>query len=278
VFHMGIAGAGLSTALSQCVSFTILLSAFLRGKTQSRLSLRYFRIDRKTWDIVSVGFPSMIRQGLASLSTMVLNHCAAVYGDAAIAAMSIVSRVNFFMFAVGLGMGQGFQPVAGYNYGAQKFSRVRKAFRFTLVLSEGMLAVMALLGFLLSPVVVGWFRNDPEVVAVGSVALRYQCFALLFQPLAVMSNMTFQITGQRMLASATAMLRSGLYFIPVVIVLSLTTGVWGIETAQAIADIMTFFTVLPLIVRFFRRLPQDNSLAPVHTGIHLESHPDLLNK
>ena len=257
VFHMGVAGAGLSTALSQCVSFGILLSAYLRGKTQTHFSLRYFRLGREAGDIVSIGFPSLIRQGLASLSTMVLNHCAAVYGDAAIAAMSIVSRINFFMFAIGLGMGQGFQPVAGYNFGAQKYSRVRKAFRFTLALSEGMLAVVAVAGFVISNVVVGWFRNDPAVIAIGSVALRYQCVALLFQPLPVMGNMTFQITGQRGLASITAMLRSGLYFIPIVIVLSLTTGVWGIEVSQAIADVMTFFTMLPLILRFFRDLPQD---------------------
>lgn len=277
-FHMGIAGAGLSTALSQCVSFTILLSAFLRGKTQSKLSIRYFRFSRRIWNIVSTGFPSLVRQGLASLSTMVLNHCAAPYGDAAIAAMSIVSRINFFMFAVGLGMGQGFQPVAGYNYGAKIYSRVRGSFRFTLALSEAMLGVMAVVGFLLSPVVVGWFRNDPEVIAVGSVALRFQCAALLFQPLSVMSNMTFQITGQRALASFTAMLRSGLYFIPAVVALSLTAGVWGIETAQAIADVLAFFTVLPLIVRFFRKLPQDDAPASAGTSVIFKRHADLLNK
>ncbi|NLI54658.1 MAG: MATE family efflux transporter [Clostridiales bacterium] len=258
VFHMGIAGAGLSTALSQCVSFIILLSAFLRGKTQSRLALRNFQFDKKVWEIVSTGFPSLIRQGLTTLSTMVLNHCAAAYGDAAIAAMSIVSRINFFMFAIGLGIGQGFQPVAGYNYGSQKYSRVRKAFRFTLLASEGVLGVMSIIGLLLSPAVVGWFRNDPEVIAIGSIALRYQCIALLFQPLSVTSNMTFQITGQRALASFTAMLRSGLYFIPAITILTLLTGIWGVETAQAITDVLTFFTVLPLIIRFFRNMPRDD--------------------
>lgn len=258
VFHMGIAGAGLATALSQCVSFIILLSVFLRGKTQSRLSLQCFRFGKKMWDIISTGFPSLIRQGLATLSTMVLNHCAAPYGDAAIAAMSIVSRINFFMFATGLGMGQGYQPVAGFNFGAQKYLRVRKAFRFTLLLSECMLGVMAVIGFLLSPVVIGWFRNDPQVIAIGSVALRYQCVALLFQPLSVMSNMTFQTTGRRGLASFTAMLRSGLYFIPIVSSLTLLTGVWGIQSAQAITDILTFFTVLPLVVHYFHKMPHND--------------------
>lgn len=277
VFHMGIAGAGLSTALSQCVSFAILLSAFLRGKTQSRLSIHLFQF-KKIWDIVSTGFPSMVRQGLASLSTMVLNHCAAVYGDAAIAAMSIVSRLSFFMFAVGLGMGQGFQPVMGYNYGAQKFARVRSAFRFTLLLSEGMLSVMAVIGLLLSPVVVGWFRDDPAVIAIGSVALRYQCAALLFQPISVMGNMTFQITGQRALATFTAMLRSGLYFLPLVIVLSLWAGVWGIESSQAIADVLSFLTILPLIARFFRKLPKDDAPSLADSRPIFEPHTGLMHQ
>lgn len=258
IFDMGIAGAGLSTALSQCISFLILLSMFLRGKTQSRIAIRYFSFDSiKIWEIISTGFPSLVRQGLTSISTMVLNQCAGIYGDAAVAAMSIVSRVNFFLFAVGLGMGQGFQPVCGYNYGAGKFSRVRKAFRFTLLMSEGLLGLLAIMGLLLSPVVVSWFRNDPEVIGIGAIALRYQCVTLFFQPLSIMSNMTFQSTGQKGLASFCATLRSGLYFIPVIIILNYYIGITGIQIAQAIAEVLTFITILPLTIRFFKNMPQD---------------------
>lgn len=267
VFHMGIAGAGLSTALSQIASFLILLTTFLRGKTQSRLSVHFVRFDRKIWDIVSIGFPSLIRQGLVTFSTMVLNNCAALYGDAAIAAMSIVARLNFFMFAIGLGMGQGFQPVAGYNYGARLYSRVRKAFRFTLFFTETVLGILATLGIIISSVVVGWFRNDPDVIAIGAVALRLQCITLFLQPLIVMSNMTFQITRQRTLATVTAVLRSGLYFIPLVIFLTPTIGIIGIESAQAIADVATFLTVLPLIITFFKKMPNcdaTSQLAQMH--------------
>ena len=255
---MGVAGAGLATALSQCVSFVILLSIFLLGKTESKISLKYFSFDfKKIWEIVSTGFPSLIRQGLTSISTMILNQCAMAYGDAAIAAMSIVSRINFFMFAIGLGMGQGFQPVCGYNYGAGKFSRVREAYRFTLLVSEIALGVFAIICFFFSPTVVGWFRNDVEVIAIGAVALRYQCVALFFQPLSVMSNMTFQSTGQRGIATLTSVLRSGMYFIPLVILLSHFFGLWGIEASQAISDILTFLTILPFIVIFVNRLPAD---------------------
>lgn len=259
VLDMGIAGAGIATALSQSVSFLILLSMFLREKTQSKLSYKYLRFDvKKIWDIVSTGFPSMVRQGLSSISTMVLNHCASMYGDVAVAAMSIVSRINFFIFAIGLGVGQGYQPVCGFNYGARKFARVRKAFKFTLILAEIMLGIMVIIGLILSPVLIGCFRDDPNVIEIGTVALRYQCIALLFQPLIVMSNMTFQSTGKRALASFTATLRSGIYFIPLIFILNCTLKILGIEIAQAIADMLSFLTVLPLTFKFFRDMPKEN--------------------
>lgn len=258
VLDMGVAGAGLSTALSQAVSFCILLSMFLRGKTQSKLSIKLLKIDIRTWEIVSTGFPSLIRQGLSSISTMLLNHCAGLYGDAAVAAMSIVSRVNFFMFAIGLGLGQGFQPVCGYNYGAGKYSRVKKGFKFTFIVSEITIGVLAVLGLILSSVVIGWFRDDPDVIAIGSVALRFQCVALFFQPMSVMCNMAFQSTGHRTLASVSAMFRSGIFFIPTLLILNRFFGVLGVESAQAIADIMAAVVMLPMMIFFFKRMPEDS--------------------
>ncbi|MCD7778727.1 MAG: MATE family efflux transporter, partial [Clostridiales bacterium] len=145
-FDLGIAGAGISTAVSQIISFLILISFFLRGKTSSKLKIANFRLDfSKLKDIITIGFPSMARQGLQSISTMLLNNYAAFYGDSAVAAMNIVSRVTFLIFAVGLGIGQGYQPVCGFNYGAGKYSRVKKAFKFTLCLGETLLVAFALI-------------------------------------------------------------------------------------------------------------------------------------
>ena len=126
VWNMGIAGAGISTAASQLISFFILLSMFLSKRTQSRISLKYFKSGIKNLPaICSTGFPSLMRQGLSSVSTMLLNNAAGLYGDAAVAGMTIVNRICFFIFAVGLGIGQGFQPVCSFNYGAKKFKRVK---------------------------------------------------------------------------------------------------------------------------------------------------------
>lgn len=255
---LGVTGAGLSTALSQFISFVILLYMFLSGRTQSKISIRSVTTQAgDVFEIAATGFPSLIRQGLSSVSTMVLNQQAAVYGDAAVAAMSIVSRICMFIFSVGLGIGQGFQPVSGFNYGAGKYSRVRKAFRSTLIIAECMIGILAVAGLCFSSRAIGIFRDDPEVIRIGTDALRYQCVALFFQPLCVVANMTFQSTGHKGGAAFLSMLRSGLYFIPMLIVMTHYTGLFGIQTAQPLADMLSFITVIPFMILFFKRLPQD---------------------
>ncbi|MCH5188488.1 MAG: MATE family efflux transporter [Oscillospiraceae bacterium] len=263
-FNMGTAGAGLSTALSQIVGFFILLSMYLCGKSQTRISVKNadFR-PAVVGDIAATGFPSLLRQGLSSISTMILNQQAKPFGDAAIAAMSsIVNRVNFFAFALGLGLGQGFQPVSSFNYGAKKYSRVRKAFWFTVIVSEVLLAIVGAVIFLNTDAIIRLFRDDPAVTAIGSVALKWQCIALLFQPLAVCANMMFQSCGYRLLASLTAILRSGLYFIPMIMVLSHFLGLTGIQLAQPVTDVLLFVTTIPVLYYFLKKLPPDGEDIP----------------
>lgn len=260
-FNMGIEGAGLSTALSQVVSFSILLVMFLSGRTQSRLSLKYMTGDiiNPLFDIMKTGFPSLIRQGLNSLSTMVLNGLAGGYGDAAVAAMSIVNRICFFIFAIGLGIGQGFQPVSAFNYGAKKYSRVKKAYAFTLFMGEILLGILAIVGFCLSGKLIGIFRDNIEVIKIGTVALRYQLVALFFQPLTICTNMLFQSIGENKKASILAILRSGLFFIPVIFIMSHFFGLTGIEMSQTIADMLAFCVTLPMIIRFLKAMPSDEN-------------------
>ncbi|MBQ6998603.1 MAG: MATE family efflux transporter [Clostridia bacterium] len=258
VLNMGIAGAGLSTALSQAVSFLILLTMFLAGKTQSKISFKNatFNSDKFS-DIIRTGFSSLIRQGLSSISTMMLNKYAGVYGDAAVAAMSVVNRISFFIFAVGLGIGQGFQPVSAFNYGAKKYSRVRKAFLFTVITGEILLGILAVAGMIFSGDLVGIFRDDAQVIAIGTVALRFYLVALFFQPLAICSNMLFQSIGENKKAAMLSTLRSGLVFIPVLVILAFVFDLTGIQAAQPVADVITFFITLPLVVRFIKNLPED---------------------
>ena len=261
VFHMGTAGAGLATAISQIVSFCILLSMFRRGVTQSRLSFRHYTHDiRDVLWIIAIGFPSLLRQAMSSIGTIILNRCARGYGDAAVAAMAIVSRISMFIFSVGLGLGQGFQPVCSFNYGAGKYGRVRAAFRATLRITMVVLAVFSLTVYLCAPWLVRFFRDDPEVVAIGVQALRYACFVMWVLPISVLTNMTLQSSGKALPASFLALLRSGLFFLPVLLILNRTLGITGIEVAQPIADVLTAATSIPFVLYYFRHLPQENSL------------------
>lgn len=200
--RMGIAGAGISTALSQFVSFCVLISMFFRGKTQCRLSIHSVTHNmRQILDILATGMPSLLRQGLSSITSVFLNVEAAVYGDAAVAAMSIVSRIVMFVFSISIGIGQGFQPVSGFNYGAGKYRRVRKAYWITILLAEVIMLAMVTMVMLCSNNLIQIFRDDATVIQIGTRALHLQCLSLLFLPISMVTEMQLQSTGKRLGAS-----------------------------------------------------------------------------
>jgi len=255
-FGWGIAGAAIATAISQCVSFGILFSWFLRGKTIVRLSaasisrspLEYLRIFKN-------GFPSFCRQALASIATIALNVNAAVYGDAAVAAMSIVGRLFMFVFVVNLGIGQGYMPVAGYNYGAGRFDRVKAAFLFTLKVTSAMMTLSGIAAFMAAPSLIRIFiKTDPDVVRIGALALRAMCFAMPLIPLGVVCNMTFQSIGKSWTATVLSLARQGIFFLPLILVLPRFIGLTGVQITQPLADALTFLCCLPLAFFFFKEL------------------------
>lgn len=262
VFDMGIAGAGLSTAISQCVSFLILLYMFLSGRTQSKLSVSSLKENPKgIFEIMATGFPSLMRQGLNSIATMILNNLSAICGgDVAVAAMSIVNRITFFIFAVGLGIGQGFQPVASFNYGAKIYSRVKKSFYFTFFAGEVLLGIGVVVCMIFADDLIEIFRDDLSVISIGTVALKYQLLALFFHPVVICSNMLFQSIGENKKATFLSMLRSGILFIPIILTLTYYFGLWGVQTAQAIADVFAFVIALPMVTAFLKKLPEDENL------------------
>lgn len=254
--NMGIAGAGLSTCISQIIGFFVLLSMFLLHKTQCRLSVKLI-VPKFLPEIIGTGLPSLLRQGLNSLSTVVLNNCAAVYGDAAVAAMSIVSRVIFFTFSFALGVGQGFQPVCGFNYGAKKYDRLKTAFYFSVMLAEIIVVVMSV-GLILFPgEIVRIFRDDNTVMEIGSRALVLQGIAQLFLPFCMITEMALQSVGKKLGASVLSTLRNGLFFIPLLLILSNVRGLSGIQEAQPLAVTLAVIPSAILAVRFFRELPKN---------------------
>ena len=254
-FGLGTAGAGIATALSQSISFCILLSMFLRGKTVSQFQLSAVtRSPAEFGAILMTGLPSFGRQGLNSIGGMLLNIAARSYGDAAVAGMSIVSRIFMFIISVAIGTGQGFQPVAGFNYGARKYRRVEKACVFTMCASFCFLSVIVAACWFNAEALIKLFRDDPEVTAIALPAFRYQCFACFLQPVIVAGNMLFQSIGKSGRATFLACCRQGVFFIPLILTLPRMLGLLGIEICQPIADVLTFVVTVPFLFPFLHQL------------------------
>ena len=253
--NLGVYGAGLSTAISQMISFTILLVLYLR-MAQSTISLR--AVSHKVGvylGIVRVGFPSLIRQGLTSISGGILNNLTKPFGDAAIAAISVVNRFSSMVMCVGLGIGQGYQPVASFNYQARKYKRVKQGLIFTTALGFGMILIFSAAGFAYAKEIVTVFQKSERVIEIGTPALRYATVGLLFLPLSVPVNMLYQSIRKAGIASFLSILRSGAMLIPTLLIGSHFLGLQGILLAQPISDCLTGLTCIPFVIHFLRTTP-----------------------
>ena len=252
-FNMGIGGAGAATLLSQCVSLTILTSFFLLKKSGLRVSPeKISRTPRVYLAILKQGMPSFFRQGVLSAATMALNYNAKLYGDAAVAALAIVTKVFNLIQSIVIGFGQGFQPVLGYNYGARRLDRVKEAVWFSVKTCTVILTVGAVIGYGLAPHIITLFRrNDAMVIAIGTRAFRYQCFTLPLGAVLVFANMFFQSLGKSWRAVILAICRQGLY-IPLVYLMTNRFGLPGLELTQASADLLAFALSAAVIAHYFK--------------------------
>ena len=249
---MGVAGAGLATAASQVISFVILLVLYLK-KSQSRIRPGYMsRNFRDYLSICRVGFPSLIRQGLTSVTVGLLNNVTKPFGDAAIAAMSVVNRYSNFLMCVGLGIGQGFQPVASFNYQARKYDRVKKGLLFTTVFGLIFMGIMSCISILYAEPIIAIFQKHPDVIRIGSFALRCTAFGMLFMPFSVPVNMLYQSIQQPTISSVLSLIRSGAVTIPILLFVVPHLGLTGVQIAQPTADIIAGLISIPFITRFLR--------------------------
>lgn len=255
VFGFGISGAAIATLISQFISFSILLSWYLRKKVICRISIKLYGNLQILGKIVATGVPSLARQGLASLSTIILNNMAGTYGgDPGIAAMSIVTKICMFIASIMIGIGQGFSPVSGYNYGAKRYDRVFKAWVFMVLSGFCLMGAIAALCVIFAPQILRAFRDDDLVVQVGSVALRWQAAFLPFHPLIVGTNMLMQSTRHVKQATFLSMNRQGIFFIPAILSLPSMFGLTGVEISQFVADFCSAITAIPFLVWMFKKL------------------------
>lgn len=259
--NMGVSGAALATMISQTFSFVLLFIGTERsGGIKIRPKNFSFRLLYLK-EIVRGGFPSLCRQGLASVSAICLNYMARALGnDAAIAAFGIVSRIMMFANSAIIGFGQGFQPICGYNYGAKKYSRVSEAFWFSVKYSTVFLVIVAGLMFAFAPELVLLFRKgDPLVTEIGSFALRMQCIGMPLYSFIILINMMLQSVGKAIPASIVAAVRQGLFFIPAILILSHAFGLTGLQLAQTTSDILSFLLAMPFGLAFLRELKREEN-------------------
>ena len=256
-FGLGVAGAAIATVSGQVISFFVLLAGSRRGEN-IRLCVRNVRLNfHNIAEITNGGAPSLFRQGLAALATLLLNRAAgSLGGDAAVAGMSIVTRVLMLLSSVLIGFGQGYQPVCSFNYGAGLYKRVREGYIFCVKYGTILLTVSAAFCLFFAPDIIGFFRNDPEVVRIGTTALRAQAAALPLLGVIVMTNMMLQSTGKGLKASIASSSRNGIFFIPLILILPRLYGLWGVEITQACADVLSFFLALPLAISELRKFNQ----------------------
>ncbi len=255
-FNMGIRGAAIATVFSQFVAFSILLSFYIRKKSTLHLGLSCFRWEKWIFtEVLSTGMPAFYRQGLASISMIILNNVAAPFGDSALAAMTIVTRTMQFLGSALIGFGQGFQPVAGFSWGANRLDRLKESFKFSVVTGVIGFLILGTIGFIFAPAIMRFFiKTDPKVVEIGALAMRLQCMIMPLQAINIFIAMLFQSVGKSKQASLTALSRQGLFFIPVILTLPQTFGVLGIQVSQPIADSATFIFSLILLSHFWKRM------------------------
>lgn len=250
LMNMGIRGAGLSTAISQIISFIILIVLF-KIKAESKISP--FNLSKSIIDyfkILRSGFPSFLRQALSSISGGVLNNLCKPYGDSVIAGMSVVNRYLAFAMSIGLGFGQGFQPVCAFNYQVKKYDRVKKGLVFTIVFGIILVSFLAIPGIVFPEGIMWLFNHDNKVIEAGTLALRIGCIGVLFLPISIAANMLYQCIRKSEIASFLAMLRSGLVFIPVLLIFEVNFKLVGIQISQPIADVISAVISLPFIIIF----------------------------
>ena len=254
VCGMGVAGAALATMIGQITSFLIMLVIFLRDRSIVRLRPQYLGRKAAVYTgIVRMGLPTLFRQGMASLSSALLNIQAAPFGAAAVAAISIANKLYMFVRHIVIGIGQGYQPIAGYCYGAKRYSRVKRVFWVATASATVICVSIAVAVLLFREPIMIWFRDDPAVVRIGSAMLRFLCITIPLMGFSTYVNQLYQCLGFAVGATFLASCRQGIFFVPLVFILPAIFGLDGIEMVQAGADLLTCFISIPFLIHFFRK-------------------------
>ena len=248
--EMGVAGASLATAISKVVSFVILLFPYVTRRSMLHLSIRNFHCTVQIMkEIVSVGASSMFRSGCAVVSAILLNTLAGNISDSVLAGIGVATKIMMFPFSIILGFGSGFQPVAGFNWGAERYDRVMESYRFSSWVALIGAGIMALLiGVFADPIILLFSEVDPEMQKIGALCIVLQCAALPIHAWVAVVNMLCSGLGRAKYAALLATARQGSCFLPILFPLAYLFGAYGIASVQAAADVLTLVLAVPVIV------------------------------
>lgn len=255
VLGWGTMGAALATSISEFISLLVLASQFVLKKTVIKIKLKYISRDLRLYgQIVTTGIPTVFRQGLASLAMALLCKQAAVYGDAAVAAVTISNKCYMLVRNIVLGIGQGTQPVAGYNFGAGQYKRTRQAYGFAMIVGTGFCIVSAALLYIFAADIMWWFCKDLEVLEYGEDAMIFASMVVPLMAVSTFVNQEYQCLGFKKEATFLASCRQGICFIPIILLLPRFIGVTGVEMAQPLSDLLTFVISVPFYLRMYKIL------------------------
>lgn len=253
--NLGTSGAAIATVLSQLISVIIMAVIFINGRSNVRLSVKLisgkFSVYKR---IILTGIPTICRQSLGSISFALLNRKAALFGDAAVAAVTIANKVYTLVRGTTLGIGQGFQPIAGYNFGAGEKKRTGKSFIWACIFGSIICCSASIVISAFPSQIIGWFRDDPEVIKIGVASLKYLCLSMPVLGYSTFVNQLYQSLGFKSQATFLASCRQGIFFIPSLYILIHFFGIVGIEATQMVGDLMTFVISIPFQIWFFRKI------------------------
>ena len=254
-FDLGTGGAAIATMASQTVSFSILFCFFLFGKSIVKINIKSVSKHFRDYQaIVTTGIPTIFRQGLASVASAALNIQAIAYGgDAAGAAMTIANKVYMLVRNIIVGLGQGFQPAAGYNYGAGNKKRTWECFTFSVKVGTAICLIFGGFSALFAEEIMWFFCDDAEVAVLGTKTLYFLCICIPFMAFSTFVNQLYQGLGFKLQATFLASCRQGICFLPVIWILPLFIDLAGVQSAQSIADMGTFFISIPFLIIFYNK-------------------------
>ena len=274
VLGLEVAGAAIATGISKLASFIILLIPFLKKKTMLDLKLHFFTPKKEIYlEIAKMGVPTFLRSSMLAVSSIVVNNVAGAFSDSALAAVTVANKVTRIIGSAIIGLSQGFQPVAGYNWGAGNYARVRKAFWACTVMGVNVSVVFGALMALIAKRLVGIFTSsdDLEILRIGSYMIITQCITMGFHAWGAISNGLFQALGRSVGAAILGLSRQLICLLPCVLILSNVFGVYGLASAQAVSDLLTFIVALLMTAALFRRIKK---MEYEHNMLKTECQPD----